>query len=366
MYGTTTPRYASQPIFLYHRITADPLCVRIMLTVREIHKRFGSIHAVQGVSFELHPGEVVGLLGPNGAGKSTTIRTVVGLVAPDSGMIHIDGIDALRNPLAARAKLGYLPESAPLYPEMSAQAYLMYRATLANLPRNQRKPSVLQAMERCRLTQVRTRRVGTLSKGYRQRVGLAAALLHNPPVLILDEPTDGLDPTQVQQTRALVQDSAQGRATLICSHVLSEVEKLCSRVLVIVAGRLVADGSPQSLIERHGGPPTYHTQVRADSKEVRQRLASIRGIERVQVPNTDQPQPWTHADAIAKPGAHDLREAIAEALAGLPIRELSVRQATLEGVFTALVESAATAESATTSPQSTSRSTAQPAERTTP
>lgn len=313
-----------------------------MLSVREIHKRFARVHALRGVSFELHPGEIVGLLGPNGAGKSTTIRTIAGLVAPDAGSVDLAGVDALRHPLAARAKLGYLPESAPLYPEMSARSYLIYRATLARLPRNQRKPAVDRAIERCRIIEVRSRRLGTLSKGYRQRVGLAAALLHDPPVLMLDEPTDGLDPTQVQQTRALIRETAQGRTTLISSHVLSEVERLCSRVLVIVAGKLVADGTPDQLIARHGGPPTYHTHVRTDSRTLRQRLASIKGIERVCVPEGEghgEGGGWVAADAVARADASDLREAVSEALSGLTIRELSVKRSSLESVFTTLVES---------------------------
>lgn len=312
-----------------------------MLIVREISKRFGPVHAVRRVSFHLAPGEVVGLLGPNGAGKSTTIRTIAGLVAPDSGAVRINSIDALACPRQAKASLGYLPESAPFYPEMQVRSYLKYRAALAGLPRSKRKSAAAQCLERCSIADVAHQRLGTLSKGYRQRVGLAAALLHDPPVLILDEPTDGLDPTQVQLTRELVRGSAQGRATLLSSHVLSEVERVCTRVLVIAGGTLLADGSPNDLVTQHGGPPTVTVQAKADSDSLRRRLASVAGIGRVTA--TDEPEGWVHAQATADPGrgsVEDLSSALAEALAGLMIRELSVQRPSLEAVFTALVEAA--------------------------
>ncbi len=309
-----------------------------MLIVREISKRFGHVHAVRSVSFQLAPGEVVGLLGPNGAGKSTTIRTIAGLVAPDSGAVRIKGIDAIASPREAKAMLGYLPESAPFHPEMPVRSYLMYRAALAGLPRAARKRATDKNLERCRITSVARQRLGTLSKGYRQRVGLAASLLHDPPVLILDEPTDGLDPTQVQLTRELVRGSAQGRATLLSSHVLSEVERICTRVIVIAGGTLLADGTPDDLITQHGGNPTISVQAKAQSEALRRRLASVTGVGRVRA--TDMPDGWVHAQADADPRTKDLSSAVAEALAGLMLRELTIHRPSLEAVFTRLVEAA--------------------------
>ncbi len=307
-----------------------------MLLVREISKRFGPVHAVRGVSFDLQPGEIVGLLGPNGAGKTTTIRTIAGLVAPDRGAVTINGIDAIASPMHAKAHLGYLPEAAPFHPEMTARAYLMYRAALAALPYSSQKSAVARCLDQCRITDVARQRLGTLSKGYRQRVGLAAALLHDPPVLILDEPTDGLDPSQVQLTRELVKGSAHGRATLLSSHVLSEVERLCSRVIVIAGGRLLADGSPDALVADHGGPPIVSIQAKADSETLRRRLASVAGLGRVRATTHDDG--WVHAQADADPHKADLPSAVAEALAGMLLRELSFQKPSLEAVFSRLIE----------------------------
>ena len=223
-----------------------------MISARDIHKSFGRVRAVRGVSFELVPGPVAGLLGPNGAGKSTTIRMITGFIPPDRGGVRVNGHDTISDSIEARRQIGYLPESAPLYTEMRVVDYLDHRGRLWSMPRAARRAAIDTCVDRCELQTVRTRRIGHLSKGFRQRVGLASAMLHDPPVLILDEPGNGLDPTQIVHTRRLVRELAHGRTVLVSSHILAEVERTCDRVIVIAGGRVRADGVPGDLIARAG------------------------------------------------------------------------------------------------------------------
>ena len=218
-----------------------------MIHLHEASKSFNRTHAVRGISFELAPGGTTALLGPNGAGKTTTIRMIAGFLTPDSGTIRVAGHDLAGDPLAARRSLGYLPESAPLYPEMNPTQYLDYRARLFNLGRTDRRRAIARALDRCRLSEFARRPIGVLSKGSRQRVALASVLLHDPPVLILDEPTNGLDPSQVRTTRDLIRELAADRTVLLSTHLIAEAERVCDRLLVIAAGRLVADDTPERL-----------------------------------------------------------------------------------------------------------------------
>lgn len=240
-----------------------------MINVREIHKSFGRIHAVRGVSFDIPSGQVAGLLGPNGAGKSTTIRIATGYLPADRGNVSVDGQDTLENSLQARRRIGYLPESAPLYPEMRTEEYLRFRARVFGIARNARSKAIGRAIERCWLSEVRRRRVGTLSKGYRQRVGLAAALLHDPPAVILDEPSNGLDPTQILEMRKLIRDLGREKAVLVSSHILSEVERTCDRVIVIARGKVRTDGTPEGLIAKAGGRVADLIEFRAPDADTR-------------------------------------------------------------------------------------------------
>jgi ABC-2 type transport system ATP-binding protein len=216
-----------------------------LIEAQNIVKRYGDTVAVDGVSFSVAAGEVVGFLGPNGAGKTTTMRILTGYLPASDGTALIDGHDIFREAIAARRAIGYLPETPPLYPEMDVQGYLTFVAKLKDVPRAKRKAAVERAMERCGLADVRRRVIGALSKGYRQRVGIAQAIVHEPKVLILDEPTVGLDPIQIREIRALLVALAseqEGRHTIVLStHILAEVEAICRRVILINGGKKVLD-----------------------------------------------------------------------------------------------------------------------------
>jgi ABC-2 type transport system ATP-binding protein len=213
-----------------------------MIEARALTKRYGEVLAVDSVSFTVERGEVVGFLGPNGAGKTTTMRMLTGFVPPTDGSARIAGHDIFEEPLEARRAVGYLPETPPLYPEMTVTSYLRYVAKIKDVPRAKRKEALERALERCALKDVRTRVIGTLSKGFRQRVGLAQAIVHDPPVLILDEPTVGLDPVQIGEIRGLIRELASGgsggqHTVILSTHIMAEVSAICRRVILINEGR---------------------------------------------------------------------------------------------------------------------------------
>ena len=214
-----------------------------MIEASHLSKTYGQVLAVSDVSFRVEPGEVVGFLGPNGAGKSTTLRMLAGFLGPSSGKVSLAGRDLGADPVRARAGIGYMPETAPLYPEMRVGEYLAFRAELKGLPRRARREAVARALSETSIADVEDVIIGHLSKGYRQRVGLADALVGSPPILILDEPTAGLDPNQIRDVRALIRRLGKDRTVIVSTHILSEVEATCSRALVIARGRLVAQGS---------------------------------------------------------------------------------------------------------------------------
>jgi ABC-2 type transport system ATP-binding protein len=320
-----------------------------MILVREISKSYGRVRAVRNVSLELPAGQVAGLLGPNGAGKTTTIRMITGVHPPDSGRVTIGGADIVTESARARRQIGYLPESAPLYPEMTPLGYLDYRGRLFGMDRPTRRRAAMRALDRCRVGAMARRRIGALSKGYRQRVGLASAMLHDPPVLILDEPTNGLDPSQIRETRSLMRELAEDRTMLLCSHILPEIERTCDRVIVMAGGRIRADGSPDELTGGGEGASRYTLELRANPSAPgafsATRLEAVAGVARVwpdPVAPPDAHAGWRRLLVEARPGAGDLREALAGAAAdaGLFVRELTTQRRSLEEVFIALVDEA--------------------------
>jgi ABC-2 type transport system ATP-binding protein len=223
-----------------------------MIEIDGLRKVYGQYEAVKGISFSVRRGEILGFLGPNGAGKSTTMKVMTGLIPPTSGRVVMAGHDVLEDPIGMRRAIGYLPEVPPLYPEMVVRDYLTFCAEIRAVGRLQRSKAVDQAIERCGLTEVAQRLVGNLSKGYRQRVGLAQAVIHEPRILILDEPTVGLDPTQVFAIRRIVRDLGKDRTVVLCSHILPEVQETCHTVVIINRGLLVAQGPMDELLHRSG------------------------------------------------------------------------------------------------------------------
>ncbi|MTI63400.1 ATP-binding cassette domain-containing protein [Methylophaga sp.] len=222
----------------------------LRIEIDDLAKYFGAIKAVDGVSFSVSKGEVLGFLGPNGAGKSTTMKMITGFLAPTRGTVRVCGYDVLKDPISVKAHLGYLPEGAPAYADMTPDSFLHFIAEIRGIKGADRKRAVASAAERARITNVMFQPIETLSKGYKRRVGLAQSILHNPPVLILDEPTDGLDPNQKHEVRTLINEMAEDKAIIISTHILEEVHALCTRNVVIANGKIRFDGTPQELESR--------------------------------------------------------------------------------------------------------------------
>ena len=303
------------------------------IEVANLTKRYDTVTALSRISFEVQPGEIMGFLGPNGAGKTTTLRILTGMIAPTEGSVRIDGLDVAARPLEVRRRIGYLPEHVALYPELRVQEYLDYRARIKGVAGSKRRNRITAVLEQCALTDVSRQLVGRLSKGYRQRVALADCLLGQPKILILDEPTAGLDPHQIRQTRELI--TALGRTTtiLLSTHILPEVEMACHRVTIIDKGRIVAADTPAQLRQRLQGTQVVRVQLRgSEPLSLESALKQLPGVARVSIQG--------HADGVAsfdveaRPG-HDVREAIFRLAVERqwPLRELSQTQASLEDVF---------------------------------
>ncbi len=249
-----------------------------MIEVSGITKEFGRFTAVNGLSFSVAKGEVLGFLGPNGAGKTTTMRILTGFIPATRGTAVVAGHDILSEPLQAKRKIGYLPESPPLYPEMTVVDYLEFVARIKDVPRERRKARIDESLERCSLTDVRDKLLGKLSKGYRQRVGLAQSLVHEPEVLILDEPTAGLDPKQIIETRALIRSLGGDHTVVLSTHILPEVVMTCDRVVILNRGSVVAQGTTQSLIDQFREKERLQVTVEGPEPEVLSTLRSQDGV----------------------------------------------------------------------------------------
>ena len=325
-----------------------------MIDVTDVTKSYGPVEALRGVTFHIAPGEIVGLLGPNGAGKTTTIKILTGYLQPDDGTVYVNELDVLTHTREVQAQIGYLPESAPLYPELSVQAYLRMMAELRQVPEDEQLARLSEAIYATGLADHLTRPIGELSKGYRQRVGLAQAILHQPRLLILDEPTLGLDPTQVVEIRHLIQRLAEHSTILFSTHILSEVEALCDRVIILMNGQIRADAR---LSELAGTPNAVLVldEVPAGLDRALCALDGVRGVERTEVPDgypayrvlgQDVPStgsgqaPSTSSTQLSRSGSGDadLCPAIYNLAReeGWPLRELRRDVRTLEAVFNEL------------------------------
>ncbi len=254
-----------------------------MLEVKKLGRRFGAIHAVRDVSFRAVRGEVLGFLGPNGAGKTTTMRMITGFLPPTSGTAVIAGHDIVEDPVAAKKQMGYLPENAPVYSDMTVWNYLKFIAEIRGFSGTALRQRVTDTIAKCRLDEVTRQSVGTLSKGYNQRVCLAQALIHDPPMLILDEPTDGLDPNQKHVVRGMIREMARDKAIIISTHILEEVDAVCTRAVIIKNGAIVANGSPAELKARSAMHGAVELVIAEAGPEVRAGLEGLKTAARVEV-----------------------------------------------------------------------------------
>ena len=305
----------------------------LLVAADKLVKRYGQTLALDGVSFEVNQGEIVGLLGPNGAGKTTTMRILAGFMSATSGRAFIAGHNVFSDSLVARQKIGYMPEGVPLYPEMRVTEYLAYRARIKSVPKHERKQTVGHAMERCDLAGVERKLIANLSKGYRQRVGLADALLNDPPVLILDEPTLGLDPIQIRQVRKLIRDIATDRTVILSTHILREVERVCNRVIIIHEGKLVFRDT-LSEIARHGA---RGTRVIVEARDPASIAGELRRIEGVIDLHCEDMGSFVRLELQLDPDAEIREQVFALAVQNhWTLRELRREQPSLEDIFVTL------------------------------
>ncbi|HEX6274170.1 MAG TPA: ATP-binding cassette domain-containing protein [Polyangiaceae bacterium] len=307
-----------------------------MIEVEKLTKDYGTTVAVKDLSFRVAAGEIVGFLGPNGAGKSTTLRILAGFLGATAGTVRVGGFDVGKESLAARRALGYMPEAAPLYPELRVREYLEFRAALKRVPRRERKSAVARALEQSAVSDVADTLIGHLSKGYRQRVALADALVSNPPLLILDEPTSGLDPNQILEVRRLVKELGKSHTLLLSTHILSEVEVVCDRAIVIARGRLVGEGSLAELKARQKGR-RLALVVRGAEEAARRALAVVPGVSAIECTagtEVDDAKRLTlDVSEDAEPDAVAERAVAALVGAGLGVRSVTRESASLEDVF---------------------------------
>lgn len=302
-----------------------------MIKVENLTKRYAGVTAVDNLSFEVSKGEIVGFLGPNGAGKSTTMRILSSFMPATAGRASIAGCDVFENSIEARRHLGYMPENVPLYTDMRVTEYLNYRAKLKGVRGRRLKERVGDVKELCNLRDVENRIIGTLSKGYRQRVGLAEAMVHEPDLLILDEPTIGLDPNQIRQVRELIKNLGKHHTILLSTHILPEVEMTCSRVIIINKGRIEASDTPQNLLSQMRTAGGIRLEAKTGSDQGTVELQKLTGVKEV---TEEADGEWKIFGLRVEAGA-DLREEIYRLAVDRrwQVRELSRRKATLEDVF---------------------------------
>jgi len=303
-----------------------------VIEVQHLTKRYARITAVEDVTFRVERGEILGFLGPNGAGKTTTMRILTGFMPASEGSAVVAGFDVFDQPLEAKRRTGYLPESPPLYPDMTVREYLDFVARIKGVPARERRARVDGAMERTRVADVRDRHCGKLSKGYRQRVGLAQAILHNPEVLILDEPTAGLDPKQIIETRELIKSMAGDHTIILSTHILPEVSQTCQRVIIINKGRVVAVDSPANLTRRLRGSEMLYVQIDAAGADARSALERLPGVTRVA--ETDRHDGGVGFEIETSRG-HDIRRELARVVVnqGWGLLELRSSGMSLEQIF---------------------------------
>jgi gliding motility-associated transport system ATP-binding protein len=303
-----------------------------VIEVQHLTKRYGPVTAVDDISFTVQRGEILGFLGPNGAGKTTTMRVLTGYMPPTDGKAIVAGYDVFEQPIEAKRRTGYLPETPPLYPDMTVRDYLSFVARIKGVARGERTARINEMMEKTRISDVANRHCGKLSKGYRQRVGLAQALMHNPEVLILDEPTAGLDPKQIIETRQLIKALAGDHTIILSTHILPEVSQTCQRVVIINRGRVVAVDTPDNLTSRLRGSETMYLQVDGGGADVASVLQRVSGVTRVAVADSKQHLVGYEVDSET---GRDVRRELAAAVVGRGwgLLELRPMRLSLEEIF---------------------------------
>jgi ABC-2 type transport system ATP-binding protein len=303
-----------------------------VIEVQHLTKRYGPFTAVDDISFTVDKGEILGFLGPNGAGKTTTMRVLTGYMPPTEGTAIVAGYSLADKPVEAKRRTGYLPETPPLYPDMTVRDYLEFCARIKGVPRADRKARIGQVMERTRVADVADRHCAKLSKGYRQRVGLAQALLGNPEVLVLDEPTAGLDPKQINETRNLIKELRGDHTVVLSTHILPEVSQTCTRVVIINKGKVVAVDTPDNLTSRLRGSETMYVQVDAMGGDAGGTLAGLSGVTRVSVSDT---RDSVVGFEVESESGRDVRRDLAAAVVGRGwgLLELRPMRMSLEDVF---------------------------------
>jgi len=311
-----------------------------MIEVEHLSKIYGSTPAIEDVTFSVEPGEILGFLGPNGAGKTTTMRILTGYLPANSGTARVAGYDVHEDSMAVRRRIGYLPETPPLYPDMTVEGFLQFVARLKGVPQRDRQRQVNSALERCNLTENRRVLIRKLSKGYRQRVGIAQAIVHDPPVIILDEPTVGLDPRQIIDVRKLIKSLAGEHTIILSTHILSEASMTCDRVTIINGGRVVATNTPEKLMAQLTGGSGYELEVDGDPEVVQQLLQVLPGVSIVEtIPGEDLPEDHCLVRVISAPGTEPGRDLAAVIIgAGLGLYEMRRTFVSLEDVFLQLTQ----------------------------
>jgi len=303
-----------------------------LITVEKLSKRYATKTAIEGMSFQVEKGEVLGFLGPNGAGKTTTMRIITGYMPASEGTVRVDGYDVFDNPLDVRRRIGYLPENPPLYLEMTVMGYLRFVAKIKGVPKDKIHQEVARVMERASIADVKERIIAKLSKGYKQRVGIAQALLNDPPVLILDEPTIGLDPKQIHEVRELVKDLAGQHTVVLSTHILPEVEQTCHRVIIIDRGKIVAVDTPQNLRLQLQGGERVSLEVQGPASEIISKLKAMPGVVNVQkIAENDSRHRFQVEGELRKDIRNDLARTIVQN--GWGLYELQSATMSLEDIF---------------------------------
>lgn len=304
-----------------------------MIEVLNLSKTFGTFKAVDDISFSIPTGQIVGLLGPNGAGKSTTMRMITGFLKPDSGSVCIDGTNIEDDSVGCKRKIGYMPESAPLYGEMIVADYLEYVAKIQGVNPKEKVPLLC---EECGLKEVMHKNISELSRGYRQRVGLAHALMNSPEILILDEPTSGLDPNQIGDVRSLIKEIGKTRTVIISTHILGEVEMICDRVIIISDGKLVADSPTQQLREKYGSSAAVFVQAgNCPFEKLSEKIKSVAGVVSVTEEQKTEDINNSVSALVSFEEGKEIRPELCRQLteSGIPVYEISLRRNSLEDIF---------------------------------